>query len=478
MSAMNLTNLGMEISKLRSTRVVGRVAGVGTSLVQVSGLSHLAALGDRVRVTRRDGTVLSGEVLQMRDDRISVLADNEPEGVTLGDRVTIQAATTIDPSDEWIGRVIDPFGHPLDGRSLARGPFARPLRALPPSPATRRRWGDRLETGMAAFNTLLPIVTGQRIGLFAGSGVGKSNLLGNLGRHMEADVVVFALIGERGRELREFIEKVLGPEGLARSIIVTATSDRSPLVRRRCAWAAMSIAEHFRDQGRHVLFLADSITRFAEAHREVAIAAGELPSLRGFPASTSHMIMSLCERAGPGEYGQGDITAIFSVLVAGSDMDEPVADILRGVLDGHVVMDRQIAERGRYPAIDLLRSVSRSLPDAASDPENIMIAQVRRLLGVYARSETMIRAGLYAQGSDPELDLAIQAWSELDKFIAEREATSVQNSFDRLGLILRRAGVGRPTSGHVVKGAISRKERPLDTDAIEKPVFLPSRNAS
>jgi flagellum-specific ATP synthase len=295
---------------------------------------------------------------------------------------------------------------------------------------------------MAVFNTLLPIVRGQRMGLFAGSGVGKSMLLGHLARNMQADVVVVALIGERGRELGEFVRHVLGPEGMARAVIVAATSDRSALVRRRCALTAMTVAEHFRDAGRHVLLLADSITRFAEAHREVAIAAGEMPALRGFPPSTAHAIMSLCERAGPGEGMQGDITALLTVLVAGSDMEEPVADILRGVLDGHVVLDREIAERGRYPAIDLLRSVSRSLPLAASEEENRLIVQARHLLGTYARAETMVRAGLYTEGSDPTLDQAIRIWPELDAFLAEREPANASNSFARLGLLLRRAGQG------------------------------------
>jgi flagellum-specific ATP synthase len=202
----------------------------------------------------------------------------------------------------------------------------------------------------------------------------------------------------------------------------------------------MAVAEYFRDQGKQVLFLADSITRFAEAHREVATASGEMPALRGYPASTSHLIMSLCERAGPGAGAAGDITALFSVLVAGSDMDEPVADILRGVLDGHVVLDRAIAERGRYPAINLLRSVSRSLPAAASAEENALISQARAQLGAYAASETMIRAGLYTEGGDPELDQAVRIWPDLDAFLAESESNLISDSFARLGLILRRGG--------------------------------------
>ncbi|SEL54101.1 flagellum-specific ATP synthase [Roseovarius azorensis] len=454
MEKNGLTGLQAEISSLRALRPVGRVAAVLGNTIRISGLSAIARLGDRVRIQTRTGAELTGEVLQMEASLIVILPDRAAEGLALGDRALLLDASEIAPSQSWIGRVIDPFGAPLDGRPLLRGAVPRALRADPPAPARRRALGRRLETGMAAFNTVLPVVRGQRLGLFAGSGVGKSMLLGHLARHMQADVVVIALIGERGRELRDFVENVLGPEGLARAVIVTATSDRSPMVRRRCAWTAMAVAEFFRDQGLHVLFLADSITRFAEAHREVATAAGEMPALRGFPASTAHMIMSLCERAGPGEGDAGDITAILTVLVAGSDMEEPVADILRGVLDGHVVLDRQIAERGRYPAIDLLRSVSRSLPNAASQTENHLIVSARRLLASYARSETMIRAGLYTEGSDPELDQAIKVWAELDGFLALPETVSAQNSFARLGVILRRAGIAVPAavpaSGRVV----------------------------
>ncbi|PVA09702.1 flagellum-specific ATP synthase FliI [Pelagivirga sediminicola] len=445
MGTIDLSCLGAEIADLNAVHAVGRVISVAGATLEIGGLSEAARLGDRLRVLRRDGSELWGEVLSLAQGHVVMLPDESTIGVSLGDRASLRDAGSIAPSDRWIGRIVDPFGRPMDGRPLMRGPVARPLRADPPPPAARMALGARLETGTAVFNTFLPIVRGQRIGLFAGSGVGKSSLLGSLGGNMQADVVVFAMIGERGRELRDFVENVLGPEGMARSVVVAATSDRSPLVRRRCAWTAMAVAEHFRDQGLDVLLLADSITRFAEAHREVATAAGEMPSLRGYPASTAHMIMSLCERAGPGSEGQGSITGIFSVLVAGSDMDEPVADILRGVLDGHVVMDRDIAERGRYPAINLLRSVSRSLPRAASDAENDLLGRARALLGAYERSETMIRAGLYAHGSDPELDMAIRAWPDLDRFLGEAEAGSTQNSFDRLALILRRAAVA-PTA--------------------------------
>mgnify|MGYP000075836969 CR=1 FL=1 len=433
-----------QLSLLESVRSVGRVCGVIGSVIEVEGLSHQARLGDQVRIYRRNADLLVGEVIQFSPDVLSVLPEKDLAGVSLGDRVALCHPAQVAPCSAWIGRILDPFGQPLDGRPLRSGSSPRDLRAEPPPAVTRKPLGARLETGMAVFNTMLPIARGQRLGLFAGSGVGKSNLLGHLGRAMQADVVVFALIGERGRELRDFVENTLGPEGMARAIIVAATSDQSPLTRRRCAWTAMCIAEYFRDAGQHVLFLADSITRFAEAHREVAVAGGELPALRGFPASTAHMIMALCERAGPGIDGAGDITALMSVLVAGSDMDEPVADILRGVLDGHVVLEREIAERGRFPAIDLLRSVSRSLPRAANDAENELIAQARSLLGTYAKSEPMIRAGLYVHGSDPVLDEAIRIWGDLDAFIGEKEPVSVGNSFQRLALLLRRAARDRP----------------------------------
>ena len=282
--------------------------------------------------------------------------------------------------------------------------------------------GARLATGLTVFDTLLPIVRGQRLGLFAGSGVGKSTLLSQLARGMAADVIVIGLIGERGREVRDFVEDTLGPEGLVRAVVVAATSDRPALVRQRAAWTAMSVAEFFRDQGAHVLLLADSVTRFAQAHREVAVASGEPAALNGYPASMAQAVMSLCERAGPGASGQGDITAILSVLVAGSDMEEPVADTLRGVLDGHVVLSREIAERGRFPAVDLLRSVSRSLPRAASADENRLIATARRHLGVHDRAEMMVQAGLYSDGADPAIDAALRVWPALDDFLSQESS--------------------------------------------------------
>jgi len=426
------TPLRAQIGTVAVASPIGRIAEISRGTLRVRGLERLAHQGDRVRIGK-----LGGEVLQLSADGMVVLTEGPADGLAIGAPVELLGRAEIAPDDGWIGRVIDPYGRPLDGRPLFRGPEARALQTEAPPAAQRGHLGARLSTGVAVFDTLLPLVRGQRIGLFAGSGVGKSSLLAKFARGVTADIVVIALIGERGRELREFTERVLGPAGMSRSIVIAATSDQSALTRRRCAWTAMAVAEHFRDQGLHVLFLADSITRFAEAHREVALAAGESAALRGFPPSLNQAIMGLAERAGPGPKGAGDITAVFTVLVAGSDMEEPVADILRGVLDGHVVMDRKIAERGRFPAIDLLRSVSRSLPGAADEAENALISDARRLLGAWDRAELMIQAGLYAKGSDPAIDSAIRFWPALDAFLAEdAPSDGVAGSFRRLAAVL------------------------------------------
>lgn len=431
-----------ELRALRRARPMGRVEALGQGIVRVSGLAAHLRLGDRLVVRPAGGAPVPCEVLRIEPGAVSALPEGDASELSPGDPVRLEGPPRIAPRDDWVGRVIDPDGRPLDGHPLAHGARRRPLVVPPPPAASRGRLGARLTTGLAALDTLLPLVRGQRVGLFAGSGVGKSTLLGELARGVEADVVVLALVGERGRELRAFTEDVLGAAGMARSVVVAATSDRAPAVRRRCAWTAMSVAEHFRDAGSHVLLLCDSVTRFAEAQREVALAAGEAASLRGFPPSMASAVAGLAERAGPGPQGSGDITAVFSVLVAGSDMEEPVADTLRGLLDGHVVLDREIAERGRFPAIDALRSTSRSLPDAATEAENGLVGRARRLMGAYDRSELMVRSGLYSRGSDAELDEAVALHPALDAFLAER-AESPEAAFERLEAILGIAGLRR-----------------------------------
>lgn len=443
MQHSTIESLRRRLAPLSSVRPFGRVAGAERGCIRVEGLNAVAKIGDQLQLVRNGGGTLGGEVLRVGRDGVFMLPDDRLDGVAIGDKVFLAPDIGLCPCESWIGRVLDPFGNPLDGKPLIKGSVAQPLEARPPDPATRKKFGPRLETGMVLFNTLLPIVRGQRIGIFAGSGVGKTSLLAHFARHVEADVVVVSLVGERGRELREFVDTALGPVGMSRSVVVAATSDRSALVRRRCPAAATAIAEYFRDTGRQVLLLTDSITRFAEAHREVATTGGEIPALRGYPPSMSHAVMSLCERAGPGPEETGDITAIYTVLVAGSDMDEPVADVLRGVLDGHVTMDRSIAERGRYPAVDILRSVSRSLPACATDRQNDRIALAKKYLGAFRKSETMIRAGLYSEGTDLVLDQAVSVHDRLDALVAQKEDGNIEHSFETLEAILSQAEMYR-----------------------------------
>lgn len=430
-----LENVAAALADTSITHPIGRISKIDGTIVTVSGISQVSALGDPIRVIAKNHPI-AGEIIKLEGAIAQVLLEDTMEGLKLGDPVQLQPPSRFAPDDSWIGRVIDPDGRPLDGRPLVQGKQAASLYRQPPPAHQRRQMGARLETSLSVFNTLLPLVRGQRIGLFAGSGVGKSTLIADLARSATADVIVIALVGERGREVRHFIENVLGPEGMARSIIVAATSDRAPQIRRRCALAAMSVAEYFRDQGQHVVLFADSVTRYCEAHREVALAAGEAANLRGFPASTTSSIASLCERAGPGTADSGDITAVFSVLVAGSDMEEPIADILRGILDGHVILDREIAEAGRFPAIDVLRSVSRSLPLAAERHENALIAKAREHLGNYQKVELMIQAGLYESGSDIHVDKAIACHDALESFLTIKDNRGVQLHFEALKQII------------------------------------------
>jgi len=423
--------LRARLRMITPARHIGQIAALGRDHVVVRGLGHVAALGDRLRL----GDSLMAEVLRIDPDGCTAMPEGAGDGLRLGLPATYLGPATIAPHAGWLGRVIDPDGRPMDGRPLFPGPVSYPLETAPPPPADRRGLGARLATGLAVFDTILPIVRGQRVGLFAGSGVGKSRLIAQLAQQMAADVVVIGLIGERGREVRDFVADTLGPEGLARSVVIAASSDRPALTRARAALTMMAVAEYFRDQGQHVLLLADSITRFAEAQREVAAAAGEAFGPNGFPASMAQRAMALAERAGPGALGQGDITAVLSVLVAGSDMEGPVADVMRGVLDGHVVLNREIAERGRYPAIDVLRSVSRALPAAASADENRVIARARQLMGAYDRAELMVQSGLYVTGHDPVTDHAIAAWPALDAFVAAN-GTTPEDSFARLADLL------------------------------------------
>lgn len=433
MRSLNFDTLTSAINRQAAISEIGRVSGTENGCLVVTGLAKTCRLGDRVCV---DETGAIGEVLRLSQEQTIVLIAGMLKGISVGDKVRLLPRQQLCPDESWLGQVINADGNALNGNFMVSGEqdYAQKVQVL--SSISRKKLGARLETGMRLFNTLLPLARGQRLGLFAGSGVGKSTLLGHFAKHLETDVTVIALVGERGREVREFVDVSLGEAGLKRSVVVVATSDQSPLEKRQAAWTAMSVAEYFRDQGKQVLLLVDSLTRVAEAHREIALAGGESASMRGFPPSTTQVLMSLCERAGPGILGMGDITAVFSVLVASSDMEEPLADIVRGVLDGHIVLDRKIAERGRFPAVDLLRSVSRSLPAVGSDEENKLIQQARKILGTYEASELMIKAGLYNRGSDDEIDRSISLHPKLDTFLSGTDQRTIYESFDELRRIL------------------------------------------
>ena len=400
---------------LPALEVSGRVTAAAGLTLDVAGIAGHVGLGDRVRVAAPSGEV-EAEIVAVRDGLARAMPCATLDGIGAGTRVTIGVTGTssrpagLPVSSGWLGRIVDPLGRPLDGRgALPPGPM-RPLRAAPPDATARARLGAPLALGVRALDLFTPVREGQRLGLFAGSGVGKSTLLSMLARGAGSDVAVVALVGERGREVREFVEDDLGPEGLARSVIVVATSDQPPLMRRQAAYAATAIAEAFRDDGRSVLLMMDSVTRFCLALREIGLAAGEPPATRGYPPSVFAELPRLLERAGPGPLGSGagSITALFTVLVEGDDHNEPVADAVRGILDGHVVLDRAIGETGRYPAIDVLRSLSRAASGCQSGPDQARVARARRVLARWSEMADMVRLGAYKTGSDRDVDEAIK----------------------------------------------------------------------
>jgi flagellum-specific ATP synthase len=418
-------------------RLWGTVTDVAPGMLKIAGVSELAGVGNEIQI-QKPGQTIHGEILSVSGESVTALLFSPCDTIRIGDTVEIEQEARIEPGDHWLGHVINYRGE-IAGGDPSTAPVHASVRALnaPALPAhARRRLGPRLATGWAVTDTLLPLCRGQRIGLFAGSGIGKSTFLGSLATGLEADRVVIALIGERGREVNDFVQHTLTPEMRKRTVVVAATASESPGAKKRAANCAIATAEHFRDQGHNVLFLFDSITRLAEAHRETALLAGEVPALNAFPPSTVRVIAELAERAGPGTEGKGDITAVFSVLVAGSDLEEPVADMIRGMLDGHIILSRPIAERGRFPAIDVLRSVSRCLPHAATAEENDLLREYRRMIALYEEVAPMLRANLYEFGKDLSGDRAIALFPALDNFVSTRKHEGIEASFNTLREIL------------------------------------------
>lgn len=439
-----MQNLATVIRETPAARVYGRVASVQGLMVEVGGASDSLGVGSRVTLSAANGRDVTCEVVGFRDGRALCLPFGSLEGVRLGARAYVESeAAHVNPSQGWLGRVVNALGEPIDGKgALPKGGVPYPLRASPPPAHARARVGGKLDLGVRAVNAFTTVCRGQRMGIFAGSGVGKSILLSMLARYTACDVIVIGLVGERGREVQEFIADDLGPEGLKRSVVVVATSDEAALMRRQAAHLALTLAEYYRDQGLQVLCLIDSVTRFAMAQREIGLSCGEPPASKGYTPTVFAQLPALLERAGPGAPGQGAITGLFTVLVEGDDHNEPIADAVRGILDGHIVLDRRIAERGRYPAIDVLKSVSRMMPGCNSDPENALVREARQYLATYENMAELIRLGAYKTGSDPEVDAAVSLNPKLEAFLAQgkQERSDLPAGYAALAQILKGEG--------------------------------------
>lgn len=415
----------------------GVVMDVVGLIVEVGGIR--AAVGDSLAVEAQHGEPLEIEVVGFRAGRLLTTPLGSLSGVRPGARVVrTNRGATIPTGDQLLGRVVDAFGNPLDGQPAPQRLGKRAVHAPPPAPFERRPINQPFSTGVRAIDGMMPLGVGQRMGIFAGAGVGKSTLLGMICRSSQAEVNVVGLIGERGRELNDFIRNSLGPEGLRRSVVVAATSDQPPLVRARGAEAATAVAEHFRDQGKSVLLVMDSLTRYAMALRESALAAGEPPATKGYPPSVFAALPRLLERAGTSG-GKGVITALYTVLVEGDDMSEPVADTVKGIIDGHMVLSRSIAERGHYPAIDVLASISRLAPEVASEADLRTASAVRDMMATYREAQDLIQVGAYVTGSDPRVDAACAAIPQIEAFLQQKvsDTTNIAQTRARLQVLSR-----------------------------------------
>jgi len=427
-------------SRLRETHHidrVGRVAQVTGLVIEADGPS--VSIGEVCKIGARGAEHgIFAEVVGFRDHRVLLMPLGELHDVSAGcDVVASSYASSAPVGPRLIGRVIDGLGQPIDGLGALGAEYAKTLRNSPPNPLRRMRIQEPFETGIKVLDVFTPIGRGQRVGIFAGSGVGKSTLLGMMARGADADINVIALVGERGRELREFIEKDLGPEGMARSVVVVATSDQPALVRLRAALLATTIAEYFRDQGRRVLFLLDSVTRLAMAQREIGLAIGEPPSSRGYTPSVFSLLPKMLERTGNGE--KGSITAFYTVLVEGDDMNEPIADAVRGILDGHIVLTRRLATANHFPAVDVLESISRVSLDISTPAERELAGKARDLLAVYRKNEDLINIGAYVRKTNAGIDRAIDKHEPIRNFLRQDvgEKFTRRASHERLTEILK-----------------------------------------
>jgi flagellum-specific ATP synthase len=429
----------------------GRVKTMAAGHYTVTGLSHHLRLGEFVAHQTRTGVHL-GEVVRVEPDLAYVCPIEPGEPIGIGDLILRRGAFRLAPTESWCGRTINSLGEPIDGLGpLENGIHRRPISNTAPPSMTRQRVTKGFKTGVRAIDIFSPLCLGQRLGIFAGSGVGKSTLLSMLARADAFDKVVIALVGERGREVREFIEDTLG-ENLKKSVAVVATSDESPMLRKMAPLSAVTIAEHFRDQGDNVLLIVDSVTRFAHAIREVATASGEPPIARGYPASVFTEMPKLLERAGPGPEGTGSITAIISILVDGDNHNDPIADSTRGILDGHIVLDRSLAEEGRYPPINPLTSVSRLARKAWQGDEEKLVGRLKALMHRFEETRDLRLIGGYRQGADPDLDIAVKQVPVIYEILKQTPGDRpARDSFADLANALKAAAQAQPQPGAPIR---------------------------
>jgi len=422
-------------------KCVGKVVKVEGLLIESHGPQAIIGEICRIVVPKGRGSI-KAEVVGLKYEIVQLMAYEETDGIEIGDRViALGSRLEVSVSNKLLGRVIDALGNPLDNKGEIASSCSYPALASPPDPLKRRRITERITTGVRAIDGLLAVGKGQRLGIFSGSGVGKSTLLGMIARNTSADVNVVALIGERGREVNDFIEYDLGPEGLKRSVLIVTPSNSPPLARLRGAYVATAVAEYFRDQGNDVMLLFDSVTRFARAMREIGLAAGEPPAQRGFPPSMFDSMPKLLERSGTSD--KGSITGFYTVLVDGDDMDEPVADTVRGILDGHIVLSRNLAQAYHYPAIDILPSISRLSPKVSGPASMRAAGVIRKNMAAYAAAEDLINVGAYHQGSNPEIDEAIAKHGPIEDFLIQEvdEPSSLEETLAEMSKI---AGVPIP----------------------------------
>lgn len=435
MKAMKTAQLIEQVSEIQTFKKFGRVTRVVGLMIESQGPA--SSIGDvckiHVNSTSNGAQIILAEVVGFKDEIVILMPFSSLRDISTGCLVEgTGSPLEIKVGPELIGKVLDSMGNPFDGYALPRGLATVQTEQEPPNPLTRPPINEQLEVGVKAIDGMLTVGSGQRVGIFAGSGVGKSTLLGMIARNTTAELNVIALVGERGREVREFIERDLGPEGLSRSIVVAATSDQPALMRIKAAFTATAIAEYFRDRGMNVMLMMDSVTRVAMAQREVGLAIGEPPATRGYTPSVFAILPKLLERTGTNL--NGTITAFYTVLVDGDDMNEPIADAVRGILDGHIVLDRTLANKGQYPAINVLKSVSR-LMNHISSPEHIQAAtRLRELYYTYTKSEDLINIGAYKRGTSKEIDEAIQYEPLITAFLKQgyKDKISLQNTVDEL----------------------------------------------